>query len=112
MRIPNFKQRELIKFIHQRPKLFAKSFVDRPENVVGFEMLAIDAAAGADVVAHLFEPGELVGSESDSGGAFFFEPSGEALADVFFEWFERSCRFDGSADKRTRSVKRRVCESR
>ena len=51
-----------IKFVHQRPEFLAESFVDRAENIVGFEMLAIDAAAGADVVAHLFEPGELVGS--------------------------------------------------
>ena len=63
-------------------------------------MLAIDAAAGADVVAHLFEPGELVGCEGDSGGAFLFEPSSEALTDVFFERFERSCGFDGGADER------------
>ena len=61
-------------------------------------MLAIDAAAGADVVAHLFEPRELVGSEGDSGSALFFKPIGEALADVFFEWLERSCWFDGGSD--------------
>ena len=75
-------------------------------------MLAIDAAAGTDVVAHLFEPGELVGSEGYSGGALLFEPFSETLADVFFEWFERVV---GSIAVRTnemRSVNLRVCESR
>ncbi len=74
--------------------------MDWAENVVGFEMFAIDAAAGADVVPHLFQPGQLIGGEGDSGGALVFEPSSETLADVFFERFERSCRFNRSTDER------------
>jgi hypothetical protein len=62
-------------------------------------MFAIDAAAGADVVAHLFEPDELISSEVSSSGALLLQPGCETLADVFFEWFERSCRFDGGSDK-------------
>jgi len=29
----------------------------------GFEMLAIDAAAGADVITHPLEPSELIGAD-------------------------------------------------
>src|SRR6266513_5862330 len=62
-------------------------------------MFAIDAAAGADVVAHLFQPGELVAGECDSGSTLFFEPSIEALADMFFEWLKRSCWLDCGANE-------------
>src|SRR5437764_27848 len=75
-----------VEFFHQWPEAFAESFIDRAEDVVGVEMLAIDAAAGADVVAHLFEPGKLVGSEGNSGSALLVQPGCEALTNVFFEW--------------------------
>src|SRR4051812_36874036 len=63
-------------------------------------MLPIDAAAGADVVAHLFEPGELVSCEDDSRSSLFLKPTNETLTDVFFEGFEWCCWFDGSTDER------------
>ena len=56
----------------ERPETFAEAFVDRSENIIGFEVLTVDAAAGADVVAHLFKPSELVGGECDSDGALLF----------------------------------------
>lgn len=51
-------------------------------------MIAVDAAAGADVVAHLFQPGELVGCEGGPGDALFFKPARETLPNVFFERFK------------------------
>jgi hypothetical protein len=38
-----------IKFFHEWPKVFTESFVDWAKDVVGLEMLAMDAAAGAAI---------------------------------------------------------------
>src|SRR5206468_103327 len=83
-----------------RPQLLTERLVDGTENVVGFEMFAIDAAACANVVAHLFQPGKLIGRKANSGFSLSFEPCGEAFADVFIERFEWSCGFDSGADER------------
>src|SRR5439155_24559134 len=69
-----------VEFFHQWPEAFAESFIDRAEDVVGDEMLAIHASAGADVVTHLFQPGELIRSEGGAGPAFFLEPADKTLA--------------------------------
>ncbi len=98
-----------IEFIDQWPEFLAKSLVDRAENVVGFEMFAIDAATRAYVVAHLLKPGELVDSEGDVGGALFFQPGCELLADVFFERLEVLCS-SATRTKETKSVNLRVCD--
>src|SRR5439155_3607964 len=63
-------------------------------------MFAIDAAAGADVVAHLFQPRELIWLKDDSCRAFFFEPLRETLFHMFFEWFEWCRWFDRGANER------------
>src|SRR5262249_40601710 len=90
-------QRE-VQLFHERPKSFAESFIDGSEFVRSFKMLAINATAGADVIAHFFQPGELIWIEANSGTTLLFQPTSETFAHVFFEWFERSCWFDGSAD--------------
>ena len=45
------------------------------------------------------QPGELVGGKVNSSRAFFFNPGNESLANMFLEGFERSRRFDGSANE-------------
>jgi len=89
-----------VEFFHEWPEAFAESLIDRAEDIVGLEVFALDAAAGANVIAHLFQPGELIGGETDSSAALLFESSGESLPNVFFERFERSCGFDRGANKR------------
>lgn len=94
-----FTPQSKVEFLHQRPESFAKGAVDRAQDIIGLQVIAVDAAAGADVIAHFFQPGELGVVELDSGGAFSFQPGGEALADVIFERLKRSLGFDGGADE-------------
>ena len=63
-------------------------------------MFAIDAATGADVVAHLFKPSELVRSEGNPTVILFLEPRRETLLHVLLKRLEWCCGFDGSANER------------
>ena len=88
-----------VEFFHERPKAFAKGTVDRAEDVVGFEVVAVHAAAGADVVAHLFQPREVVGAEGGAVGTFLCHPLIKSLVHMLLKWFEDGLLLEGETDE-------------